>query len=165
MLCVEWVIGHLFLFLLSKISISTLKNFYFYPQKIWFFYFSFYCQNFEIRIQNFSSYFRDQNLQLLFLPSKEIRISNFSFFSRFKIKFQISLSTLEVWDQNYKFLFLLLNLLFWLSSMPGLYICFSLRHLFCKNEKLCPPPLRAQHGPKATTKLDNSHKCLAQKKG
>ena len=49
----------------SSFSISTLENFYFYSRKIWFFYFSFYSR-----------------------------------------------------DQNLKFLFLLSNLFFWLSSMP-----------------------------------------------
>ena len=71
----------------------------------------------------------------LFLLSKlEIRISNFSFYYRnSRSESQISPSTLEIRDQNLKFLFLLskfeiriLNFFFysriyffWLSSMPG----------------------------------------------
>ena len=101
MLCVQWVIGHLFLFLLSKISISTLEKY-----------------NFFISLSTLEV--RDQNFKFLFLLSKfKIRISNFSFYSRnSRSESQISLSTLEIWDQNFKFLFLLSNLLFWLLSMP-----------------------------------------------
>ena len=105
MLCVQWVIGHLFLFLLSKISISTLENIIFL--------FLFLLSKLEIRISNFSFYsrnsrsefhislstleIRDQNLVFLFLLSKfETRNSNFSFYSRnSRSEFQISLSTLE----------------------------------------------------------------------
>ena len=49
------------------------------------------------------------NFWFLFLLSKvEIRISNFSFYSRnSRSEFHISLSTLEIRDQNLKFLFLL----------------------------------------------------------
>ena len=95
MLCVQWVIGHLFLFLLSKISISTLEKYYFF-----------------ISLSTLEA--RDQNFKFLFLLSKfEIRISNFSFYSRnSRSESQISLSTLEIRDQNFKFLFLLSNLLF-----------------------------------------------------
>ena len=55
--------------------------------------------------------FSDQNLTFLFLLSKfKIRISYFSFYSRnSRLEFQISLSTLEIRDQNFKFLFLLSN--------------------------------------------------------
>ena len=94
MLCVQWVIGHLFLFLLSKISISTLENIIFL--------FLFLLSKLEIRISNFSFYsrnsrsesqispstleIRDQNLKFLFLLSKfEIRILNFSFYSQIYI--------------------------------------------------------------------------------
>ena len=104
-MCVQWVIGHLFLFLLSKISISTLEKYYFL--------FLFLLSKLEIRISNFSFYsrnsrsesqispstleIRDQNLKFLFLLSKfEIRTSNFSFYSRnSRSEFKISLSTLE----------------------------------------------------------------------
>ena len=51
MLCVQWVIGHLFLFLLSKISISTLENIIFL--------FLFLLSKLEIRISNFSFYSRN----------------------------------------------------------------------------------------------------------
>ena len=90
MLCVQWVIGHLFLFLLSKISISTLEKY-----------------DFFISLSTLEA--RDQNFKFLFLLSKfEIRISNFSFYSRnSRSESQISLSTLEIRDQNFKFLFLL----------------------------------------------------------
>ncbi len=91
MLCVQWVIGHLVLFLLSEISISTLENMIFL--------FLFLLSKLEIRISNFSFYsrnsrsefqnspstleIREQNLKFLFLLSKfEIRILNFSFYSR-----------------------------------------------------------------------------------
>ena len=90
-MCVRWVIGHLFLFLLSKISISTLENIIFL--------FLFLLSKLKIRISNFSFYsrnsrsesqispstleIRDQNLKFLFLLSKfEIRILNISFYSR-----------------------------------------------------------------------------------
>ena len=94
-----------FLFLLSKISISTLENIIFL--------FLFLLSKLEIRISNFSFYsrnsrsesqispstleIRDQNLKFLFLLSKfEIRTSNFSFYSRnSRSEFKISLSTLE----------------------------------------------------------------------
>ena len=63
-MCVQLVIGHLFLFLLSKISISTLEKYYFF-----------------ISLSTLEA--RDQNFKFLFLLSKfEIRISNFSFYSR-----------------------------------------------------------------------------------
>ena len=82
--------GHLFLFLLSKISISTLEKY-----------------EFLISLSTLES--RDQNFKFLFLLSKfEIGISNFSFSSRnSRSESQISLSTLEIRDQNFKFLFLL----------------------------------------------------------
>ena len=82
--------SHLFLFLLSKISISTLeKN--------------------ESLISFSTLETRDQNFKFLFLLSKsEIRISHFSFYSRnSRSESRISLSTLEIRDQNFKFLFLL----------------------------------------------------------
>ena len=128
MLCVQWVIGHLFLFLLSKISISTLEKY-----------------DFFISLSTLEA--RDQNFKFLFLLSKfEIRISNFSFYSRnSRSESQISLSTLEIRDQNFKFLFLLskfeiriLNFsfysriyFFWLSSMPepDHRVCYSLARL------------------------------------
>ena len=129
MLCVQWVIGHLFLFLLSKISISTLEIYYFF-----------------ISLSTLEA--RDQNFKFLFLLSKfEIRISNFSFYSRnSRSESQISLSTLEIRDQNLKFLFLLSNLLLWLSSMPDAYcdeiVIFCLQLWFNtympQNQKLKP---------------------------
>ena len=84
-----------FLFLLLKISISTLEKY-----------------DFFISLSTLEA--RDQNFKFLFLLSKfEIRISNFSFYSRnSRSESQISLSTLEIRDQNLKFLFLLSNLLF-----------------------------------------------------
>ena len=89
MLCVQWVIGHLFLFLLLKISISTLEKY-----------------DFFISLSTLES--RDQYFKFLFLLSKfEIGISHFSFYSRnSRSESQISLSTLEIRDQNFKFLFL-----------------------------------------------------------
>ena len=55
MLCVQWVIGHLFLFLLSKISISTLEKYYFF-----------------ISLSTLEA--RDQNFKFLFLNRKIARI-------------------------------------------------------------------------------------------
>ena len=128
--------SHLFLFLLSKISISTLekyeklislstletrdRNFKFLillsKSEIRISHFSFYSQNSrsESRISLSTLEILDQNFKFLFLLSKfEIRISYFSFYSRnSRPEFQISLSTLEIRDQNFKFLFLLSNLLF-----------------------------------------------------
>ena len=112
MMCVQWVIGHLFLFLLSKISISTLEIYYFF-----------------ISLSTLEA--RDQNFKFLFLLSKfEIRISNFSFYSRnSRSESQISLPTLEIRDQNFKFLFLLSNLLF-----------LTLVNAWCQNITLAGPP-------------------------
>ena len=85
MLCVQWVIGHLFLFLprkfpflLLKISISTLEKY-----------------EFLISLSTLET--QDRNFKFLVLLSKfEIRISNFSFYSRnSRSEFKISLSTLE----------------------------------------------------------------------
>merc|ERR1712083_330566 len=83
------------LYLLSKISISTLEKY-----------------EFLISLSTLES--RDQNFKFLILLSKfEIGISHFSFYSRnSRSESQISLSTLEIRDQNFKFLFLLSNLLF-----------------------------------------------------
>ena len=68
-----------------------------------------------------------KNLFLFPLSKLETGISNFSFYSRnSRSEFHISLSTLEIRDhQNLKFLFLLSNLLFWLSSMPGGGVIFN----------------------------------------
>ena len=64
MLCVQWVISHLFLFLLSKISISILEK-----------------KKSLISLSTLET--RDQNFKFLFLLSKfKIRISNISFYSR-----------------------------------------------------------------------------------
>ena len=82
--------SHLFLFLLSKISISTLEKY-------------------EKFISLSTLETRDRNFKFLILLSKsEIRISHFSFYSRnSRSESRISLSTLEIRDQNFKFLFLL----------------------------------------------------------
>ena len=105
MLYVQWVIGHLFLFLISKFLFLLSKNIIFL--------FLFLLSKLEIRISNFSFYsrnsrsesqispstleIRDQNIKFLFLLLKfEIRTSNFSFYSRnSRSEFKISLSTLE----------------------------------------------------------------------
>ena len=78
------------LYLLSKISISTLEKY-----------------EFLISLSTLES--RDQNFKFLFLLSKfEIGISHFSFYSRnSRSESRISLSTLKIRDQNFKFLFLL----------------------------------------------------------
>ena len=82
--------SHLFLFLLSKISISTLEKY----EKL-------------ISLSTLET--RDRNFKFLILLSKsEIRILHFSFYSRnSRSESCISLSTLEIRDQNFKFLFLL----------------------------------------------------------
>ena len=81
----------------SSVFIYTLENFYFYSQKVWFFYFSFYSRSSrsEFQISLSTLEIRDQNLK-------------FSFYSRnSRTESQISLSTLDIRDQNFKFLFLL----------------------------------------------------------
>ena len=109
--------------------------------------FSFYSRTlrseFQISLSPLET--RGQDFKFLFLLLKfEIKISNFSFYSRnSRSEFQISLSTLEIRDQNVKFLFLLSNLLFLLSSMPDVCVCFVfgcvliVRDFMCVRDVMC----------------------------
>ena len=127
MLCIQWVIGHLFLFLLSKISISTLEKYYSFIS----------LSTLEARDQNFNKVWEGQRLgpieRTFRSPVSISALGNFYFYSR-KIWFFISLSTLEARDQNFEFLFPLSIFLSRarLSSMPGCQLKISRLPLFKK---------------------------------